>query len=485
MNGGSGSAEHHASRHGRHRKVSGAETWTPAVPEGVHHPHARGAATIAGSIVDTDLFPNLRPARHEAPARSGMLEPSPEPVLAPKNYLDERVFAPYDSVAFQSPPSTSAAFLGAAVSAAAFNDTGFRGTGFNDTAFRDTEFDAPAFGDAEFDDRPFKDAGFRDADFGNADSSDDEFGDDKFGDDELRRDPFPDLPRGASPRYIEPLDEDALEDSLGLRKFNLGTVPASVTPPKSWRRAAWFSVSASAAALAALVTISSAVVGGPSSKRTVFDAAPDMPSALVPSTVDPDGGTAGSDSPTSGASGSTSASGSPITKLVDANHDGVYESVITTPGSSAPGRHSADATSGATGTGSATATDSAGPSSETSSSETTTEDPPPQVTTKPSNKTMAFAGSDGDRMHDTTTKFAEDPAGTADASPAMSESDKAAVKRRYADVESVSVKRMTVDPDNNETVNEFTLHYKDGSTSTEQRTLKFTRGKDPQLVSEQ
>lgn len=46
----------------------------------------------------------------------------------------------------------------------------------------------------------------------------------------------------------------------GLHKFDLGMVPASVTPPSSWRRAAWFAVGSSAAALTGLVLATSALV---------------------------------------------------------------------------------------------------------------------------------------------------------------------------------------------------------------------------------
>ncbi len=40
--------------------------------------------------------------------------------------------------------------------------------------------------------------------------------------------------------------------ATGLRKFDLGNVPASVTPPRSWRRAAWFAVGTSAAVVLGL-----------------------------------------------------------------------------------------------------------------------------------------------------------------------------------------------------------------------------------------
>lgn len=46
----------------------------------------------------------------------------------------------------------------------------------------------------------------------------------------------------------------------GLHKFDLGMVPASVTPPRTWRRAAWFTVVSSAAALGGLLLASSALV---------------------------------------------------------------------------------------------------------------------------------------------------------------------------------------------------------------------------------
>ncbi len=49
---------------------------------------------------------------------------------------------------------------------------------------------------------------------------------------------------------------DPLVDTIpvgGLHKFNLGMVPASVTPPRTWRQAAWFAIASSAAALGGLM----------------------------------------------------------------------------------------------------------------------------------------------------------------------------------------------------------------------------------------
>jgi hypothetical protein len=49
----------------------------------------------------------------------------------------------------------------------------------------------------------------------------------------------------------------------GLGTFDLGSVPASVTPPRSWRRAAWFATASSGGVVVALLFAGSALVGKP------------------------------------------------------------------------------------------------------------------------------------------------------------------------------------------------------------------------------
>ncbi|MCE7000488.1 hypothetical protein LZG04_37575 [Saccharothrix sp. S26] len=50
-------------------------------------------------------------------------------------------------------------------------------------------------------------------------------------------------------------------DAMGLRKFNIGLVPASVTPPRTWKLAAWFAVLSSAGVLVGLAVAASSLVG--------------------------------------------------------------------------------------------------------------------------------------------------------------------------------------------------------------------------------
>lgn len=63
----------------------------------------------------------------------------------------------------------------------------------------------------------------------------------------------------AVPRATDPLVDTAPVG--GLHKFDLGMVPASVTPPRSWRQAAWFAIASSAAALGGLVLVTSMLAG--------------------------------------------------------------------------------------------------------------------------------------------------------------------------------------------------------------------------------
>lgn len=72
------------------------------------------------------------------------------------------------------------------------------------------------------------------------------------------RSPVPDRFRESADQYP---GESFLLGAEGLQKFDLGMTPASVTPPPTWRCAAWFTVVASAAALGGLILTSSMLVG--------------------------------------------------------------------------------------------------------------------------------------------------------------------------------------------------------------------------------
>jgi hypothetical protein len=52
-----------------------------------------------------------------------------------------------------------------------------------------------------------------------------------------------------------------LPPDTGLATFDLGSVPASVTPPRTWRKAAWFATASSGGVVLALLFAGSALVG--------------------------------------------------------------------------------------------------------------------------------------------------------------------------------------------------------------------------------
>lgn len=77
---------------------------------------------------------------------------------------------------------------------------------------------------------------------------------------------WPPPPRpGTTASHAHPGPPDPLVDTMpvgGLHKFDLGMVPASVTPPRTWRQAAWFAIASSAAALGGLVFVTSWLADG-------------------------------------------------------------------------------------------------------------------------------------------------------------------------------------------------------------------------------
>lgn len=74
-------------------------------------------------------------------------------------------------------------------------------------------------------------------------------------------------------------------ESEGLRNFDLGMVPASVTPPRVWRRAAWFSIASSAAVLSGLVVITTLIDHVPRTEAIDLPGIPrGVPLGLLPPT---------------------------------------------------------------------------------------------------------------------------------------------------------------------------------------------------------
>lgn len=238
---------------------------------------------------------------------------------------------------------------------------------------------------------------------------------------------------------------DPLQDTDGLRKFNIGLVPASVTPPRTWKRAAWFAVISSVLVLVGLSVAAAKLVGGGGEVETV--GLPGYPSD-VPFI---------SGLPTSPPSPSVTG-----TRPSAANTG--RGAAVPGTGSSAPGNSVAGSAPGPKPSGTA----------------------PPVITTVPVSQAPVV---DGGKIAQRTTSFYQEMATNADTALALttdtvrSNAD-ALLEGRLADISLIEVKEIAVDPSKGLTVSLLQVTKKDGSVSTEKRELSFTVGDLPLINGE-
>lgn len=277
------------------------------------------------------------------------------------------------------------------------------------------------------------------------------------------------------------IDADPVRDRLldtgpvGLRMFNLGGVPASVTPPRTWRRAAWFMIFSSAAALIGLVFVATALVG-PVQVADRVSPLPNLPAGPVivdsttsqpaPHSHDPVSRRR-PDDPTDSAT-------LPLTVL--------GEGAAPTP---VPGTGSGVPASSGSGVGSSPVT--------VVSSRTGVVGPPAGqvVAPAPSPPLTTVTGSGppgtdpGTLANRTQTFFKEvttNVAAAADLTAGTVRDDaQAIITQRYGQISSIQVQSIALDPNSGVTISLLRVVNKDGSTANQQTTLHFTLGTDPKI----
>jgi hypothetical protein len=230
-------------------------------------------------------------------------------------------------------------------------------------------------------------------------------------------------------------------DPVGLRKFDIGTVPASVTPPRTWRRAAWFSVGSSVAALVALLVVGALLVG-PARLRSQIESFPGDPLQVPLPT-------------TSAATARQLPPGAPsAVAATDSAHDPV-EPAQPPAGASSP------------------------------TTDTPTRSQRPTITTVPGVTNPVV--DPGKIAQQTQHFFAAVTSDVGEAyqltSGALKADGQAALQQRYQDVATVQVQGITIDPGRGITINTVLVTHRDGTTSTERHVLAFTPGLLP-LISE-
>ncbi|MGW5053189.1 hypothetical protein [Actinokineospora sp. NPDC004072] len=238
----------------------------------------------------------------------------------------------------------------------------------------------------------------------------------------------------------------------GLAKFNLGSIPASVTPPRSTRRAAWFAVTSSALVLLGLMYAAASLVTAPR-RPDVVDALPGLPTVPQPYLE-------------AGPTATTAADPTPR----------------SAPPTTTPRR---------------TTTTTARPAPHP----TTLAEPAPVPSTAPapaptrpiritlSTPVLVGPTTDVEALGDQTEAYyrqvTEDP-GAAYAMTAgpLHQEGPESIERRYAGIERVEVKSMTIDANRATTRSELVVVHEDGTVSTMERELTFTYGADPKISAD-
>lgn len=251
--------------------------------------------------------------------------------------------------------------------------------------------------------------------------------------------------------------------ATGLRKFDLGNVPASVTPPRSWRRAAWFAVGTSAAVVFGLTVAAAELMGRPVSDDTIIDALPEYPTGPLTLEKLPDHDTthAPPSKPTSRGR-PTTPSGTPV----------------------AP-RPQEEVTSRDTVTGGTTTTDGQTSDSPSQDTTTTTPVPPSRKTVGPAPVMPTDPQAMGDRTEEYFRLVTADPAGAhAMCTGSMAREGAEGIEARYGAIRRVEVQDITIDRNQAITTSTVKIVREDGTETIEHRRLTFTWGGDPKITED-
>lgn len=276
---------------------------------------------------------------------------------------------------------------------------------------------------------------------------------------------------------LPPLDDagpDLLIDTgpMGLHKFDLGYIPASVTPPRSWRRAAWFTVFCSAAALVGLMFVTSELVG-PVHVASDINSLPGLPTDLpfyTPPSSDSTPQNTRHSQPPSHSGQLPQRPGQPDGSVQPTDAQGRPISTGDPGGSGGSQPVGGPSNGGGPTNGGGPSTVATSPSTVTTV--TTVNTGPPAV--------------DPAKLGTRTEQFFREVTNNVDAAASLTSDTvrgdaKAIIEQNYGDLSTIQIKSVSVDPGNGLTVSVLQVTNKDGSVSTEQRTLQFTLSGDPKI----
>ncbi|MEC3982015.1 hypothetical protein [Amycolatopsis sp. H20-H5] len=265
----------------------------------------------------------------------------------------------------------------------------------------------------------------------------------------------------------------------GLGTFDLGSVPASVTPPKSWRKAAWFATGSSAAVVVGLLFAGSLLVGKPVNEQSSQGGWPGYRGGSplmseeqqVGQPTSPNGGSGGKPSK------DPKAANGPV---VDDRSPSRETTPATTDDTAAPSTApSTGATSGKPSTGKSSTPASSEPPQKPpiSAAQRTNPNPSPWYSFPPDAQTM---GNNSEKFLNTVTT---DPAAASSVTTGdLHNQGPQALRQRYSDVAYFEVKKIVIDQQRGVTVNTVEVTHQDGTKTLEQKTLSF--GDDDKIESD-
>ncbi|HEX6355139.1 hypothetical protein [Actinophytocola sp.] len=249
--------------------------------------------------------------------------------------------------------------------------------------------------------------------------------------------------------------------ATGLRKFDLGNVPASVTPPRSWRRAAWFAVGTSAAVVLGLTIAAVELMGRPVPDSTLIDALPAYPTGRL-ILAEPPTEKAPTDSsrpPTPTTPSSRAVAPEAVPADVAPPPEEAREAVIVSD------RQSADDTLG-------------------QDTMSTTPKTPTRRVVGPLPLTPTDPQAMGDRTEQYFALVTLDSAAAHAMTAGLGREGADDIAARYAGVRWVEVQDITIDRNHGTTTSTVKVIRQDGTESVERRQLSFTWGGDPKITSE-
>ncbi|WP_233226171.1 hypothetical protein [Amycolatopsis sp. CA-126428] len=270
-----------------------------------------------------------------------------------------------------------------------------------------------------------------------------------------------------APRCVDVDEDDVRIYSAppldGLGGFTIGSVPASVTPPKTWRKAAWFATGASGAVVVGLLCAGSFLVGKPPVDQAVQGSWPGYQG--VPTIADPTGEHR---PPTQGGAAPGPESASQPENTPEKTQRGGAGPV---DGAAPPPARSTTTTPDTVKTGPAGPGASPRKPPVTPAQRETPVKPPWWYSFPPDAQTM---GDNSEKFFNTVTT---DPSAASSVTTGhLHDQGPQALAERYAGIAYFEVKKVSIDQQRGVTVNTVEVTHTDGTKTVEERTLTFGDG---------